>query len=52
MAELSVRNELAVDDQRGVDAGTQRGGDDQAVLALGCAELLFGTQGFWSSIPT
>ena len=45
MAELSVRNELAVEDQRGADAGAQRGGDDQAVLALGCAELLFGKTG-------
>ena len=42
MAELGVRHEHAVDDERGADAGAERRGDDEALLALGRAELLFG----------
>ena len=45
MAELGVRNELAVENQRGADAGAQRGGDDEAILALRGAELLLGKTG-------
>ena len=45
MAELGVRNELAVENQRGADASAQRGGDDEAILALRGAELLLGQTG-------
>lgn len=45
MAELGVRNELAVENQRGADASAQRGGDDEAILALRGAELLLGKTG-------
>ncbi len=36
---------LAVENQRGADAGAQRGGDDEAILALRGAELLLGKTG-------
>ena len=42
MAQLGIRDEHAVVNQRGADAGAERGRDNQTVLALCRTELLLG----------
>ena len=45
VSEFGVRDEHAVVNQGGADAGAQCGGDDQTILALGGTELDFGQAG-------